>query len=128
MQYVQYVQYQSHKIACNIKQYGEQYYAQFWWICSFILCTISINILCNIAQYCSILYIILLTILLTFCSMYFNIVHIAHIARVLINCTYCQYCTKLLYIVPNCLILLVATRVVINCIYCKNCSKVLKIN
>ena len=67
------------------------------------------------------------TILLTYCSIYFNVVHIAHIARVFINCTFCQYCTKLLNIVSNCLILLVATLVVINCTYCQHCSKLLKI-
>ena len=122
-----------HKIACNIEQYGEQYYVQFWSICSIILSAISRNILCditneialNIAQYCSILYITLLTILLTYCSIYFNIVHIAHIARVLINCRYCQYWTNFLDIVQNCSILLVATLVVINCTYCQYCLKLL---
>ena len=73
------------------------------------------------------MYITLLTILLTYCSKYFNVVHIAHIARVLINCTYCRYCRKLLDIVQNCSILLVATRVVINCTYCQYCWKLLKI-
>ena len=126
-----------HKIACNTAQCdaSEQYSVQFWSICSIILCAISENILCNItnnfshniAQYISILYMKLLTVLLTYCSIYFNIVHIAHIARVLRYCTYYQYCTKLLDIVQNCSILLVATRVVINCIYCQYCSKLLKI-
>ena len=103
----------------------------------FYLCTISRNILCNIkhkialniAQYCLILYLTLLTILLTYCSIYFNIVHIAQIARVFIKCILpilykiAQYCTKLLNIAQACCytscyklyILLILLKIAQNC-------------
>ena len=83
-------------IMYNLETYYPTYCVQYWPI----YCTIlNIKLYIILHEYNSILYNKLFTILQSYCSIYLNILHIAHIARVLINCTYCQFCTKLYNIV-----------------------------